>query len=98
MTDLENMAEKNRSHRPPLQRLLPKDLWPESGSKLKYVTQFVNRVSTSMYIRYVDKGTGVRVIVGLLQALGLGGSGAVYCHREVPAGAIDRGAGTRYNL
>ena len=59
MRDLQAMGEKIGASIPHLNRYLPWDLWPETGSTLKYSEQFVQRVSPAMYIRCVDKGTGV---------------------------------------
>ena len=59
MRDLQTMGEKIGATVPHLTRYLPRDLWPETGSTLKYIEQFVQRVSPAMYIRCVDKGTGV---------------------------------------
>ena len=59
MKDLTAIAEQIGTFLPHLSRYLPRDLWPELGATAKYVQQFVERVSLAMYIRCVDKGTGI---------------------------------------
>ena len=57
--DLMAMGERIQVTVPHLTRFLPRDLWLETGSTMKYIERFIQRVSLAMYIRYVDKGTGV---------------------------------------
>ena len=57
--DLEAMGEKIGATMPHLSRYLPRTLWPATGATYEYVKDFVDRVSPAMYIRCVDKGTGI---------------------------------------
>ena len=43
----------------PLHRLLPPPLWPETGTKLHYISNYVARITKLFYVRLVDKGVGV---------------------------------------
>ena len=78
MKDLQAMGKRIGATVPRLTCYLPRDLWPEIGSTLKYIEQFVQRVSLAMYIRSVDKGT---CHVGILSPLGLGGARILPSHR-----------------
>ena len=44
---------------PPLHRLLPPSLWPESGTRLHCISNYAARIIKHFYVHIVDKGAGV---------------------------------------
>ena len=59
LKDITTMAPHISTTLPPLHCLLPPPLWPETGTKLHYISNYAARITKHFYLRIVDKGVGV---------------------------------------
>ena len=57
--DLEQIAKQINATLPNLHEALPPTLWPENGSLYRHVQTEAKHISSSHYVRIVDKGVGV---------------------------------------
>ena len=59
LKDISTVATHISATLPPLHRLLSPPLWPETGTRLRYISNYAARIMQHFYVRIVDKGVGV---------------------------------------
>ena len=80
MKDRGTVAQQISATLAHLRCFLPSSLWPETGTRVKYITDYAAGITQHFYVRIVDKGVGVmwafchhcswHVLQGFLQAEG----------------------------